>query len=193
MESIQIECPGCGRPVSIDQKKCSCGAPLNIASYNTISSWDASLVNKYANMYKKVLAQNPDNHEANTSAAMCFFKMRLYDKAEPFFEKAIEENFDNADVYFFASLNLLKGKKPFVTPRQNINKIMEYMNAALGIEEKGIYHYFMAYIKDDYFNKKFLNITPTHKDSLLLAVKCGVTEDDVNALFAAMNLPAVFY
>jgi tetratricopeptide (TPR) repeat protein len=66
-------------------------------------------VNKYMGAYRKALAENPDSQELNTSVAMCYLK--LYDKAIPAFEKAIEDNFDNSEIFFYAAVSLLRGKR----------------------------------------------------------------------------------
>ena len=108
-------------------------------------------VNKYAGEYKKALKDEPDDIELNSSIAMCYLKLKLYDKALVAFEKAMEDNFDNSETFFYAAVCLLKGKKPFTYSRKIIDQVLEYINAALMIEERGLYYYFIAYIKYDYF------------------------------------------
>ena len=104
-------------------------------------------VNKYAGSYRSALAKYPDNTELNNSIAMCYLKLKLYDKAQAAFAKAIEDNFDNSETYFYAAISLLRGKKAFLAKRTDIDKIEEYIQAALMIEPKGIYYYLFAYIK----------------------------------------------
>ncbi len=154
---INLDCPGCGRPVTTGQKECSCGRPIIISTFNSVYSMPLPEVNKYANTYRKALAENPDNKELNNSIAMCYLKLKLYDKALSAFEKAMEDNFDNSETFFYAAVCLLQGKKAFLMQRPIIDKIEEYINAALMIELKGIYNYFWSYIKYDYFNRKFFN------------------------------------
>ena len=72
------------------------------------------------------------------------------------FDKALENNFDNSEAFFYAAICRLGGKKAFIIKdRSIINKIEEYIQAALMIEELGIYYYFWAYIKYDYYKRKF--------------------------------------
>ena len=71
-------------------------------------------VNKYAGAYRSALSQHPDNTELNNSIAMCYLKLKLYDKAQASFAKAIEDNFDNSETYFYAAISLLSGKKAFL-------------------------------------------------------------------------------
>jgi len=42
---------------------------------------------------------------------------------------------------------------------------VEYLNAAIMIELRGIYHYFLAYVKHDYFERKYLNIAPNWEEN----------------------------
>ena len=186
---IDLNCPGCGAGVSTSQKQCNfCGRPIVITSFSDIQSFSSLDLNKYANNYRKALANNPDNDALNMSVAMCYLKLKLYDKALPAFEKAIEENFDNPETFFYATVSLLKGKKAFLAPRADIDKMMEYLNAALMIEPRGIYHYFQAYIKYDYFERKYLNITPNWKETLQTAIQSGLPQADTAQLFEMLQV-----
>jgi len=74
----------------------------------------------------------------------------------------------------------LGGKKAFLVNRDIINKIESYIHAALMIEPKGIYYYFLAYIKYDYFNRKFFNTSPTYKEALQMAHDAGIEVSDLD-------------
>ena len=52
----------------------------------------------------------------------------MYDKALNSFEKALENSFDNSEIYFLAAVCILKGKKANLAHREDINKIEEYIN-----------------------------------------------------------------
>jgi tetratricopeptide (TPR) repeat protein len=175
------KCPGCKEPVMIP-------------SFNTLQSMPPPLVNKYASAYLEELAANPNNKELNTSIAFCYLKLKLYDKALPAFEKAIEDNFDNSETFFYAAVTLLKGQKAFVAPRANIDKIEEYINAALMIEPKGIYYCFQAYIKYDYFHRKYLNTSPKWEEALQSAIDADISEEEAIQLFTLLGveMPQVF-
>jgi tetratricopeptide (TPR) repeat protein len=146
------------------------------------------MLHKYAKAYRQALDTNPDNGDLNTSIAMCYLKLKLYDKALNAFEKAIENNFDNSETYFYAAICLLRGKKAYLTPRAAIDKIEEYINAALMIEPRGIYYYFWAYIKYDYFYRKCYNTSPTYEEVLSLARRAGVSEYDTEQLWGILGV-----
>jgi len=189
LQIVNITCPGCGARVPPNATLCEyCKGPIVITSFNSVAQMSLPLVNKYANAYKKNLLEAPDDQNLNTSIAMCYLKLRLYDKAFPAFEKAIEDNFDNSEPFFYAAVCLLKGKKAFLAKREDINRIEELVNAALSIESRGIYLYFLAYIKNDYFKRKFLNTSPTYEECLAEANKLGTSECDKQMLFELLNV-----
>lgn len=144
--------------------------------------------NKYANAYRKALTENPENMDLNNSVAMCYLKLKLYDKALPAFEKAMEDNFDNSETFFYAAVCLLKGRKAFLLTRPEIDKIEEYLNAAIMIEPRGIYYYLLAYIKYDYFNRKYFKTSPTFQEALVMAEQAGYSPFDTEQLFAILGV-----
>lgn len=186
---VEINCPGCGARVSIGQAECEwCHQPLIISTFNSVYSMPRSEVDKYAEAYRKAIAENPENTVLNNSIAMCYLKLKLYDKALPAFEKAMEDNFDNSETFFYAAICLLHGKKAFLQKRVSIDKIIEYINAAIMIEPKGIYYYFLAYIKYDFFARKYLNTTPTYKELLNIAKEQGLSEYDIVQLYSILQV-----
>lgn len=188
IQNIELECPGCGRPVTIGQKECSCGRPIVISTFSSVASMPLPELNKYARTYQKALATNPDNTLLNNSVAMCYLKLKMYDKAFDAFEKAIEDDFDNPETYFYAAVSLLGGQKAFLTPRPKIDKIEEMLNAAVSIEPRGIFYLFWAYIKQDYFKRKFLRTTPDYMAMLSTAQEYGYSDLDRENLFAILGV-----
>lgn len=192
---IEMNCPGCGARVSTGQTECEwCHKPIVISTFNSVYSMPMPEVNKFAGAYRKALAENPENQQLNNSIAMCYLKLKLYDKALPAFEKAMEDNFDNSETFFYAAVCILKGRKPFLLARPEINQIEEYINAALMIEPRGIYYYFLAYIKYDYFSRKFFKTSPTYQEALEMARDNGYSPLDAQQLFAILGVekPAGF-
>lgn len=186
---VEINCPGCGARVTTGQNECEwCHQPIVISSFNSVYDMPMPQVNKYAGAYKKALAENPDNTELNNSIAMCYLKLKLYDKALPAFEIAMEDNFDNSETFFYAAVCLLRGKKAFLAQRADIDKAIEYINAALMIEPRGIYYYFLAYIKYDYHERKFLNTSPSYKECYQLSSDAGTSDFDIDMLYNILGV-----
>lgn len=186
---VDLECPGCGKPITTGTQTCpQCFRPIVISTFNSVRDMSPLDINKQAGAYKKAMVGNPNNMELNMSIAFCYLKLKLYDKALLCFEKAIEDNFDNSEVYFYAAISCLGGKNAFLTLRPQIDKIEEYLNAAIMIEPKGIYYYFWAYIKYDYFKRKFFNTTPDYIQLLKKAEEIGVSAYDKEELFSILNV-----
>ena len=138
-------------------------------------------------VYKGTPAPPPHDYYAE---AMRFFEHGQRDKAFVAFDKAIEQNSDNSEVYFYAAICLLRGKIPFVTLRPEIDKIETYLDTALTIEQKAIYFYFQAYIKYDYYERKCFNTSPTSRQAMLQAKRAGLTSLDVQQLRKLLNIKA---
>ena len=186
---IDMRCPSCGAPISTGDTMCDyCYHPVIISTFNSVYGMSLSDVNKYATSYKNALIQNPDNASLNTSIAMCYLRLKLYDKALIAFEKAIEDNLDNSEVYFYAAVALLKGNKPFLHTRDEIQKVLDYLNAAVSIEDRGIYYYLMAFVKKDYFERKYLISNPKSHELLNTAKQKGYSKFDVEQLDDILNV-----
>ncbi len=179
----ELECPSCGAPIGIDTQVCPhCFRDIVVRTFHTIGSLTPKEANQRIKAYDKMLQQNPDYAEAYLSKAFCYLRLRLYDKALPCFDKAIEENLEEADAYFYAAVARLRGKRPFLTGKKEIEKIEEYLNAATMLEEKGIYAYFHAYLKNDYYEKKKLRSNPTSRELLEQAARMGFSQADKEEL-----------
>lgn len=189
IDVVAATCRGCGAPLSIGAKVCDyCQGPVTISTFNSVNSMPLPMINKYAMSYSRDLAGNPNDKQSNTAVAYCYLKLKMYDKALSYFEKAVEDNFDDSEVYFYAAVCCLKGTKAFLHQRPTINKIEEFLNAATMIEPKGIYYYFWAYIKYDYYERKFLNTNPNYRSMLATAASYGISEYDKNQLFSILNV-----
>lgn len=194
MKTEDITCPGCGEPWSLDMKECpSCHRPVVITTFNSVYEMTATEANKYASNYRKVLgADEDDQAPVNSAIGMCYLKLKMYDKALCAFDKAIEDDFDNSETYFYVAVCTLGGKKAFLNSRDAIDKAETYINAAMMIEPRGIYEYFLAYIRYDFHERKYLNVSPNYQQCLQQAVSLGVTEADKQILFDTLDVPDPF-
>ncbi len=189
MRVISMNCPNCGAPVSLDDKACAyCASPIIITSFSTIGNIDAEKLNKYISSYQRTLNTNPADNRLNLSIAFCYLHMKIYDRALFYFERAIQDNFSNSEAFFYYAVCLLRGKKAFLARRETINRIETYINAARSIEDRGIYAYFHAYIKYDYFKRKFLITEPEYTVLLYEARRLGVSEYDIKRLYSLLNI-----
>ena len=184
----RLSCPCCGFPVAVGDAECPAGHPLAITSFNSVTGMPLPMVNKYANTFRSDLEQAPDDKALNFQIGICYLKLKLYDRALPAFEKAMEDNFDNSETFFYAAVCALGGKKAFLQSRPVIDKVEEYINAAIMIEDRGIYHYFLAYIKNDYYARKYLNVSPNFMETMNTAEARGVSVADKQMLFEMLGV-----
>ena len=143
-----------------------------------------SQIHKYIYSYQEQLASNSNLNPFDirllyTSIALCYLRLEIFDKALLYLEKVMEENFDNSSPFFFAAICVLRGQKPFDLTRNEIEKILEYINAAKLIEAKPIYEYFEAYIRYDYFARKFIKVSPSWQEALQKSNEAGTTETEI--------------
>ncbi len=186
---VNLACPSCGAAATTATTSCGfCKRPIVISTFNSIADMSLPDISKYAKSYSSALAENPGNPLLKNSLAMCYLKLKLYDKAIPAFEKAIEDNVENSEIFFYAAVVLLRGKKAFLAMRDTINRIEEYIKAAIMIEPRGIYHYFHAYIKYDYYARKHFITTPTYQEAIDCARSAGFHSADTEQLFSLLDV-----
>ncbi|MBQ8593479.1 MAG: hypothetical protein IJ467_04200 [Bacteroidaceae bacterium] len=189
-EVISLKCPNCNSGVDSSMSECpACDKPIIFRHMSQTAAMPMPLVNKYLGSYRSLESQNPNNKTINTAIGICFLKLKMYDKALAAFEKSMPDNFDNAEPFYLAAVALLQGKKAFLAPRLAIDKMEEYLNAASMIEMRPVFYYFMAYIKKDYFDRKFLNTTPSYQELMEQAVGYGLTTSDIEEFHLLINQP----
>jgi tetratricopeptide (TPR) repeat protein len=183
-------CRSCGAAADIGQTKCTyCKQPVLISTYNSVHNMPMPMLSQYAATYREALQNEPDDKSLNTSLAFCYLRLKQYDKALTAFDKVIEDNFDNPESFFYAAVCILGGKKAFLMQRPEIDKIEEYINAALMIEPRGVFYYFQAYIKYDYFERKHFKTSPTYQETLANAHGAGISPTDIDNLFNDLGVP----
>ena len=157
--------------------------------FEQVLSMNPSALNERVSMYERQLKEAPNDAKLNASLGFVYLKLKLYDQALEVFEKAIFTQSNNPEVYFWAGVSKLKGKKAYLTPRVDIDKAEAYVNAALQLNpNKGIYYYFMAYIRYDHHHRKCYKASPNYVQYFNAAKKCGVTLGEVNNLYSVMGV-----
>lgn len=188
-EVKQLQCPACGAPVSPSISSCEyCGSPLIISSAKSIFSATIEQVKKMSISFQKAVNAEPENAQMHSALAYCFMRLKMFGKALAAFEKSIDISPDNAEIYFYAALCALNGKKPYLHTREEIEKIESYANAAIEIEDKGLYNFFLAYIRYDYHYRKHLKVSPSFADYLHNANYQGINQTDKEMIFNLSGL-----
>ena len=190
MEVISIKCPNCGASITTQTKKCEyCSSDIMVKSFRALSSMPLTQVNKYMATYRAAATEHPEHNDVNASIGMCFLKLKKYDQALDAFEKAQADNFEDATPFFYAAVARLKGRKPFLCSRTEIDAMETDINAALSIEPRPEHYYFLSYIGRDYFKRKFLKHEPAWDDLMNEAVSNGLSPADVEEFHAMVGTP----
>lgn len=174
-------CLKCGKPLKVICP--TCGAENHNSAKTCARCGD-----RFAKTDIGIFNANNSATDYDLSAALGYLKSNAYDKALAIFEKAIASDCDDAECFFYAAVCLLKGKKAFLQTRPIIDKIVGYIDSAIELDPKGMYYYFLAYVKYDYFARKFYNTSPNYKEVLLLAKQAGTTDNDVIKLFDILHV-----
>jgi tetratricopeptide (TPR) repeat protein len=190
---MAVKCQQCGDSYESDRlingEICpTCDKPYQIKNYRIVAAMAPPQVNKYITTIQTQLAENPNDKQLNGSLGICFLKLKLHEKALPFFEKAMEDNFADPTPYFYAALCLLKGKKAFLAARPEIDMIEKYLDAAINLELRGIFYYFQAYIKYDYYSRKFFKTSPTWQEALEKARNTGISTEETTEFYQMLNV-----
>lgn len=190
MEVISMKCPNCGASITTQVKQCEyCQSDILVKSFKNLAAMPLPQVNKYMAAYKSASAEHPDNNEVNASVGLCFLRLKKYDQALEYLEKAQADNFEDSTPFFYAAVARLKGRKPFLLNRSEIDQIVTDIEAAMSIEPSAEQYYFMSYIKRDYFKRKFLNTSPSWEEYMQEAVDNGLSPADVEEFHAMTCTP----
>lgn len=190
MEVISIKCPNCGASITTQTKKCEyCDNEILIQNFKSLTSMPLPIVNKHIASYKNAVAEHPDNIDANLAIGLCFLKLKKYDQALEALERAQADNFENAAPFYYAAVARLKGRKPFLCNRTEINQIETDINAAMSIEPSADQYYLLSYIGRDYFKRKCLKHEPAWEELMEEAVNNGLTPADVEEIHAMLSTP----
>lgn len=181
--SKTYKCPNCGGSVTLDSNNCTyCRQPIYITTLSSIRELSDDMIKKYINNIDN------DNELLIMTKGICYLKLKLYEKARECFNKCLELNIDNSEVYFLYAVSLLNGTKPFLSTHDIIDEVEKYLNNAISLENKGIYYYLMSYIKVDYYNRKHLKSEPDYLYYLTKANNNGVSLEDKKLLFEILSI-----
>ena len=186
---VEVTCPGCGGKVDLNMEYCKyCHQPIVFSKLKVIGAMESNSIDKNIRFYLNSLKLEPNNYKLSISLGLCYLKLKMYDKAIEIFNKIIDNSIKEPDILYYLSICLLRGKKAFVNSRKDIDRAIEYLNAAIGIEEKGDYYYLLAYIKFDYFYRKSLRSEPNFIELKTKADLFRFSENEKEELFKILNV-----
>ncbi|MCI5871481.1 hypothetical protein [Streptococcus sp.] len=187
MQNFNLSCPNCGASLAIKQENCEfCDSPIIISSIDSLYNMSINDVSTYLKVYSNV--ELGDDADIDLSQGICYLKIRQYDSALKSFESIIANKIDMSEAYFYSAIALLKGNKAFKAKKSDIQKILSLLESACLIEDRAVYRCLLAYVKYDYFDRKFLPINPDYQLELVKADEMGYTHVDVVNLFSTLSV-----
>lgn len=191
MESKLLQCPSCFCTISPDQDVCEfCGNKIVVESISDLANVTAESLRNYGRSYQKNIDSGVgDKMEMEGALAFVFLKLKLYEKAELHFSQAVDDFCSNPDLYYGWAISILRGRGAYGCYRETIDEAISYLKAALSIEKKGIYYYFLAFLTFDYFYAKGFHVTPSYNDYINMAIEThNLTRADINQLYELLNV-----
>jgi len=163
-----LHCNGCGANLAPDNTTCIyCQSENIVVSNNHPLNVEEKQAKKIANYFKSQVRENPTDGEALFALGLFYLNLKLYDLAIKNFESAITQLPDEADVYYYYALSLIRGKRPKSLGLQQVRKIEEYLNTAIQLDDKAKYYYLAAIINYDFYASNGMKVPQPDYNELL--------------------------
>jgi hypothetical protein len=115
-------------------------------------------------------------------------RLGLHAKALEDFRLAMDAGASTPDLYYLSAVATLDGRKAFLAPLARIREAEDLIHAALRLEERGVFHYLLAYLGFDYYERKSLRAPTPWRASLARTWSLGVTQDEIESLFQLLSV-----
>jgi tetratricopeptide (TPR) repeat protein len=172
-----IRCKGCGANLSPENTTCNYCFSENIVKANENPfNIDQKLAKQYANYFKAKVQNDSTDGNAVFSLGLFYLNLKLYDLAIKSFQKAIELNPDEPEIYYYNALALVKGRRPKTIPFKEIKEIEQYNNAAIQLADKAKYYYLAAIINYDFYATNGMKVPQPDYNELLNSASMAENE-----------------
>jgi tetratricopeptide (TPR) repeat protein len=121
-------------------------------------------------------------------AGVAHLRLGLRAKALEDFRLAMNVGAQNPDLYYLSAVATLDGGKAFLASLASIREAEDLIHAALRLEGRGVFHYFLAYLGFDYYERKSLKAPTPWPASLARAWSLGVTQEEIDSLFKLLSV-----
>ena len=129
------------------------------------------------------------------AAGLRHLRLGLPVEAAAEFQLARTADPGNPDDYYYGAIAELGGKKAFLAPLRSIRAADRLIHCALDLETRPEFHYFLAYLRFDYYARKHLRPPAPWQLSFAEAWATGLTPSRIETLFTLLSvedpLPAV--
>ena len=183
---ITYHCPNCGASLRSREGRCShCGSEVIIKDLNSVFAVNEKKLNAYMSEYQSIKG----NPEVDKAKGLCFLRLHHYEFAIKSFHKAMEELYEDSDLYFYTALALCKGKRPALLMKKEVDKMLNQLQIALDLQKKGAYYYAYAIVIRDFYERNSLNYKQTSRECEKMAETYGLSQDDKNIIHQFLPIP----
>jgi tetratricopeptide (TPR) repeat protein len=178
-----IRCKGCGANLSPEHTTCIYCLSENIVKANENPfNLDQKLTKQYANYFKSKVQNYPKDSNAVFSLGLFYLNLKLYDLSIKSFQKALELNPEEPEIYYYLALSLIKGRRPKSILFKEIKEIEQFNNTALKLGDKAKYYYLAAIINFDFYASNGMKIPQPDYNELLNTASTAETESIENKI-----------
>jgi hypothetical protein len=131
------------------------------------------------------IGNDPGQH---FKAGVDHLRLGLHAKALEDFRLAMNAGAESPDLYYLSAVATLDGRKAFLAPLARIREAEDLIHAALRLEDRGVFHYFLAYLGFDYYERKSLKAPTPWRASLARTWSLGVTQEEIDSLFELLSV-----
>lgn len=173
--------------------KCrKCRKPVVMKNTQDVKELSAiERIKQQQNIIKALAIPNLEQNEKDvltSSLGLIALTNGAYSIAGTHFKNLIASNENNTEAYYYYSLSLLNGKRPFLNSRSMIDLAIENLNFAFAIDAKGKYLYLKALLIEDFYKMKYIRYGEDVQEILNLAYDLEITEEEKQEIFELLNM-----
>ena len=188
---VGLKCSNCGESLSESMAICpSCDQPVVIRKVSSLLGLTMPELRTRSRLMDIEALRDcgdPLSADADFTSGCCLLRLKMFEQAIVHFDKAIAADPCNADALFCAAIAALKGKRPFLVSLADVRKAQECLVAASMIEDRAVFHYLLAYIKQDFYSRRFLRVEPDWRHELQCAIELGIVVEEKEELFMLLG------
>jgi len=164
MQAQTLSCPNCGYNLSPGIKICpACNSHLLITTISQLSSFKKTTAAEAARQITKqcdtIREGDPDYAQAMLARGIAYLQLKNYTLATKSFERAIDKLPESAEAHYYYALSLIGGRRPMTLDSSKIERIEEFLNTALQLDDSKAHYHLLSYIiKKDYYEEKGLMV-----------------------------------
>lgn len=184
---VNLKCSNCGESLSESMMRCpSCDQPVVVRNVSSLLGLNHAQLSARRSAVDRELMGRCDGSfdaAADFTVGCCLLRLKMYEQSIERLARAISTDPYNVESLFCSAIAALRGRKAFVTPLADLRQAQKFIEAAILIDERPIFRFFLAYIKQDFYDRRCLKIEPNWRWEFQRALSLGLGADDRAELF----------